>query len=138
MALNKFQSLVKKFSESPNVKKVIKDLQTLSTDVQKVAKTVKTDDAVKRYKDIMKKVTKREADLEKEVRKMAVKFKDSASEVEKNLGTYKKMALEQKERFQKILKGKKLTPKAARSAKSGGASKKKATKKATAKRTVRK
>ena len=67
MALTKFQTFVKKLSESQNVKKVIKDLQTLSTDVQKVVKQVNGDDAVKRYKDIMKKVSKREADLEKDL-----------------------------------------------------------------------
>ncbi|MBC7742672.1 MAG: hypothetical protein H7061_10770 [Bdellovibrionaceae bacterium] len=142
MALNKFQSLVKKFSQSPNVKKVIKDLQTLSTDVQKVAKTVNTDDAVKKYKEIMKKVTQREGQLEKEVRKMAVKFKDSASEVEKNLGSYKKMALQQKERFEKILKGKNFAPKQGAKASATKAratsTVKKAAKKATVKRSVRK
>ncbi len=136
MALTKFQTFVKKLSESQNVKKVIKDLQTLSTDVQKVVKQVNSDDAVKRYKDIMKKVSKREAELEKEVKKMAVKFKKSATEVEKNLNVYKKKAYDQKAKFEKMFAGK--TRKASTAASSAKKATKKAVRKATPKRTVRK
>ncbi|MBC7421410.1 MAG: actin-binding protein [Bdellovibrio sp.] len=139
MALTKFQSFVKKISESQNVKKVIADLQTLSTDVQKVVKQVNTDDAVKKYKEIMKKVSKREAELEKEVKKMTVKFKKSASEAEKNLMVYKKKALEQKAKIEKMFKGKTsakaAAPKAASNAKK---TVKKTAKKAAPKRTTRK
>ncbi len=109
MALTKFQSFVKKVSESQNVKKVIADLQTLSTDVQKVVKQVNTDDAVKKYKEIMKKVSKREVELEKEVKKMTGKFKKSAAEAEKNLMVYKKKALEQKAKIEKMFSGKAAT-----------------------------
>lgn len=114
MALTKFQAFVKKLSESQNVKKVMADLQTLSTDVQKVVKHVNTDEAVKKYKEIMKKVSKRETELEKEVKKMATKFKKTANEAEKNLNVYKKKALEQKSKIEKIfnVKTKSAAPKA--------------------------
>ncbi len=107
MALTKIQTFIKKLSESQNVKKVVKDIQTLSTDIQKRVHTLNTDQAVKKYKEIMKKVTRAEADLEKEVNKVVGKIKKSATEAEKNLGQYRKKAVAQKLRFEKILKGQK-------------------------------
>jgi hypothetical protein len=134
MALNsKIQTFIKKLSESQNVKKVVKDIQTLSTDVQKRVRTLNSDQAVKKYKDILKKVSQAENNLEKEVNKVVVKIKKSATDVEKNLGLYRKKAMEQKTKIEKMLK----TQKAA-GGKAGMASKpkaKRATKrKATAKR----
>jgi hypothetical protein len=129
MALNsKIQTFIKKLSESQNVKKVVKDIQTLSTNVQKRAQSLKTDEAVRKYKDILKKVSQAENDLEKEVNKVVVKIKKSATEVEKNLGLYKKKAVAQKAKIEKILKGQK-----ASAAKSAGPAKKRTTKKKTKK-----
>ncbi len=107
MALNKIQTFIKKLSESQNVKKVVKDIQTLSNDVQKRVHALNSDQAVKKYKEILKKVTQAETDLEKEVNKVVVKIKKSATEVEKNLGQYKKKAVAQKTKLEKILKGQK-------------------------------
>ncbi len=133
MALNnKIQTFIKKLSESQNVKKVVKDIQTLSTNVQKRAQALKTDEAVRKYKDILKKVSQAENDLEKEVNKVVVKIKKSATEVEKNLGLYKKKAVAQKSKIEKILKGQKAAAKSAGSAKKR-ATKKKAKKSATKK-----
>lgn len=133
MALNsKIQMFIKKLSESQNVKKVVKDIQTLSTNVQKRAQALKTDEAVRKYKDILKKVSQAENDLEKEVNKVVVKIKKSATEVEKNLGLYKKKAVAQKSKIEKILKGQKSATKSA------GPSKKRTTKKKTKKSAAKK
>lgn len=133
MALNsKIQTFIKKLSESQNVKKVVKDIQTLSTNVQKRAQSLKTDEAVRKYKDILKKVSQAENDLEKEVNKVVVKIKKSATEVEKNLGLYKKKAVAQKAKIEKILKGQKAAGKTA------GAAKKRTTKKKAKKSATKK
>ena len=78
MALSKIQTLIQKLSESENVKKVVADVQTLSTDIQKRVQNLNADDAVKKYKEIVKKVSKAEGDLQKEVNKVIVKIKKSA------------------------------------------------------------
>jgi hypothetical protein len=113
VALTKIQSFIKKLSESQNVKKVVGDIQTLSSEIQKRVHTLNADQAVKKYKDIMKKVSQAETDLEKEVNKVVGKIKKSATEVEKNLDQYKKKAVSQKVKFEKILNGKKAAPQAA-------------------------
>ena len=134
MALNsKIQTFIKKLSESQNVKKVVKDIQTLSTNVQKRAQALKTDEAVRKYKDILKKVSQAENDLEKEVNKVVVKIKKSATEVEKNLGLYKKKAVAQKAKIEKILKGQKAT-----ASRSAGPAKKRTTKKKAKKSAAKK
>lgn len=133
MALNsKIQTFIQKLSESQNVKKVVKDIQTLSTNVQKRAQALKTDEAVRKYKDILKKVSQAENDLEKEVNKVVGKIKKSATEVEKNLGLYKKKAVAQKSKLEKILKGQKSE------AKSTGSAKKRTTKKKAKKSATKK
>ncbi len=106
MALAKIQSFIQKLSESQNVKKVVVDIQNLSTEVQKRVQNLNTNDAVKKYKEIVKKVSKAEKDLQKEVDKVVGKIKKSATEVEKNLDAYKKKAVQQKSKFEKILKDK--------------------------------
>lgn len=143
MALSKIQSIIKQLSESQNVKRVIGDIQTLSEDIQKRVQSLNTDQAVKKYKEIMKKVTETEADLEKEVNKVITQIKKSATEVEKNLGQYKKKAIAQKTNLEKIIKGKKTTSgsRTAKKASSTARSKKMTAaapmvKKATAKKSV--
>jgi hypothetical protein len=135
VALSKIQTFIKKLSESQNVKKVVGDIQTLSEEIQKRVHTLNTDQAVKKYKDIMKKVTRAEADLEKEVNKVVVKIKKSAAQVEKNLDQYKKKAVAQKSKFEKILKGQKTATATAPKAK---ASKTKAKTKRVAKKSAKK
>lgn len=126
MALTKIQTFIKKLSESQNVKKVVKDIQTLSTDVQKRVKALNSDQAVKKYKDLLKKASQAENDLEKEVNKVVVKIKKSATEVEKNLGLYKKKAVAQKSKIEKILKGQKISTSRAGSTKTKKTTKRKA------------
>lgn len=130
MATSKIQTFIKRLSESENVKKVVGDIQTISEDLQKRVQNLTKDDAIKKYKEIMKKVAQTETHLEKEVNKVIVKIKKSATQVEKNLNTYKKKAVQKKSALEKILKGKNsTTPKPSASAK-------KATTKKTMKTTV--
>lgn len=133
MALTKIQTLIQKLSESQNVKKVVGDIQNLSNDLQKKVKTLNTDEAVKKYKEIVKIVTKAEGDLEKEVGKVIVKIKKSATDVEKNLNAYKKKAAAQKAKIEKILKSKSV-----KSAKSAKKATKKSVKRAPKKRATAK
>ncbi len=120
VALNKIQTFIKKLSESQNVKRVVGDIQTISEDLQKRVKHLSKDDAIKKYKEIMKKVSQTEGDLEKEVNKVIVKIKKSKTNVEKSLQDYKKKAVARKHEFEKILKSKagKAAPKKATAKKS--------------------
>jgi hypothetical protein len=106
MALLKIQDLIQKVSESQKVKKVVTDLQSLSTDIQKKVQTLNADEAVKKYKEIFKKVSKAEGDLQKEVNRVIVKIKKSAVDIEKNLELYKKKAAQQRAKIEKLLKTK--------------------------------
>lgn len=106
MNLNKIQNLVQKVSQSQKVKKVVADLQTMSADIQKRVNKVNTDQAVKKYKEIMKKISTAEGELEKELSTVIGKLKKSATEVEKNYKIYKKKAYQQKSKIEKILKNK--------------------------------
>jgi len=128
MALSKIQTLIQKLSESQNVKKIVTDVQSLSNDIQKKMQTLNTDEAVRKYKEIAKKVSRAEGDLQKEVTKVIVKLKKSATDIEKNLNLYKKKAVQQRSKIEKILKTKKSGLKA-----KSTAAPKKAARKATAK-----
>lgn len=106
MALEKIQAFIQKMSETPKVKQVVSDIQTLSEDIQKRVQDLNTKEAVKKYKDIAKKVTKAEADLQKEVKKVVAQLRTSADEAEKNLELYKKKALAQKAKIEKMIQNK--------------------------------
>ena len=88
-----------------------------------------------RYQDLLKKLHAAQKDLDKEVTKRISVVKKQAKEVEKNLGQYKKLALEQKAKLQKSLGGqaggKKTAAKKATSKKAAG--KKKTSKKTSSK-----
>lgn len=133
MALTKIQTFIKKLSESENVKKVLGDIQKLSTELQKKVQTLNTDEAVRKYKEIVKKASQAEGDLEKEVNKVIVKIKKSATDVKKDLVTYKKKAVQQKNDLEKILKSKKTATPVKKASKSKKTVKKSAKKKSSAK-----
>ena len=107
MALSKIQTFIQKLSESENVKKVLGDIQKLSNELQKKVQTLNADEAVRKYKEIVKKASQAEGDLEKEVNKVIIKIKKSATDVKKDLVLYKKKAVQQKNDLEKILKSKK-------------------------------
>ena len=106
MALEKIQAFIQKMSETPKVKQVVSDIQTLSEDIQKRVQDLNTKEAVKKYKDIAKKVTRAEANLQKEVKKVVSQLRTSADGAEKNLELYKKKALAQKAKIEKMIKNK--------------------------------
>ncbi len=133
MALTKIQSFIQKLSESENVKKVLTDIQKLSVELQKKVQTLNTDEAVRKYKEIVKKASQAEGDLEKEVNKVIVKIKKSATDVKKDLMTYKKKAVQQKNDLEKILKSKKVAAPAKKASKAKKTVKKAAKKKSAAK-----
>lgn len=107
MALTKIQTFIQKLSESENVKRVLGDIQKLSNELQKKVQTLNTDDAIRKYKEIVKKASQAEGDLEKEVNKVIIKIKKSATDAKKDLVLYKKKAVQQKNDLEKILKSKK-------------------------------
>lgn len=140
MALSKIQTFMQKLSESENVKKVLGDIQKLSGELQKKVQNINTNEAVRKYKEIVKKAAQAEGDLEKEVNNVIIKIKKSASEVKKDLATYKKKAIQQKNEFEKILKSKKAATKTSMKAETKSAAPAKTTAKAkkTATRSTKK
>lgn len=138
MALTKIQTFVQKLSESENVKKVLGDIQKLSNELQQKVQTLKTDEAVKKYKDIVKKATQAEGELEKEVNKVIVTIKKSANDVRSDLMSFKKKALQKKSELEKLLKNTKTSTTATAAAPKAKSAKrnKKAVKRAVKKKTT--
>ncbi|AZZ37753.1 hypothetical protein CIK05_13410 [Bdellovibrio sp. qaytius] len=106
MALTNIQKIVQKLSEQKNVKKVIAEVQTVTHDLQTKIQRLSADQAVKKYKDLAKKVVAAENDLQKEVSKVVAQVKRSATDVEKNLASYKKKAVAQRAKIEKAIKAK--------------------------------
>lgn len=122
MALTNIQKIVQKLSEQKNVKKVIAEVQSVTHDLQVKIQKLSADQAVKKYKDLAKKVVAAENNLQKEVQKVVAQVKKSATDVEKNLAAYKKKAQAQRSKIEKAIaskaaeygvKTKKMTPKPA-------------------------
>lgn len=106
MALTNIQKIVQKLSEQKNVKKVIADVQAVTHDLQTKIQKLSADQAVKKYKDLAKKVVSAENELQKEVHKVVAQVKKSATDVEKNLASYKKKAEAQRSKIEKAIKAK--------------------------------
>jgi len=106
MALKKIQDLIEKLSKDPKVKMVISEVQTATKDIQSKMQHMTKEDAVKTYKTLVKKVTAKEGQLQKEAKAFIVKLKKSAVDVEKNLNTYKKKAQAERTKLEKVLKAK--------------------------------
>lgn len=106
MALTNIQKIVQKLSEQKNVKKVIADVQAVTHDLQTKIQKISADKAVKKYKDLAKKVVAAENELQREVHKVVAQVKRSATDVEKNLASYKKKAVAQRSKIEKAIKAK--------------------------------
>ncbi len=98
--------MIQKISATPNVKKVIDEVQSATIEIQTKLQKLNTNDAVKKYKDLMRKVSAKEKQLQKEVNVVISKVKKTASEVEKNLESYKKKAKIQRAHIEKTIKAK--------------------------------
>jgi len=106
MALTNIQKIVQKLSEQKNVKKVIAEVQSVTHDLQAKIQRLSADQAVKKYKDLAKKVVAAENELQREVHKVVAQVKRSATDVEKNLASYKKKAAAQRTKIEKAIKAK--------------------------------
>lgn len=106
MALTNIQKIVQKLSEQKNVKKVIAEVQSVTHDLQTKIQRLSADQAVKKYKDLAKKVVAAENELQKEVHKVVAQVKRSASDVERNLAAYKKKAEAQRAKIEKAIQAK--------------------------------
>ena len=106
MALNKLQNIINKLSHDPKIKKVISEVQATTKDIQGKIQNINTDDAVKKYKELVKIASAKEKELQKEVNTIITKVKKSALEVEKNLKTYKKKAEAERAKIEKTMKAK--------------------------------
>jgi hypothetical protein len=104
MNLNKIKSIIQKISKEPNVKKVIDDIQAATAEAQSKLNSINTSDAVKKYKDLMKMLSAKEKQLQKEILSVVNQAKKTASEVEKNLAGYKKKAKTQRAKLEKAIK----------------------------------
>ncbi|MES2801438.1 MAG: hypothetical protein V4654_03015 [Bdellovibrionota bacterium] len=106
MALTNIQKIVQKLSEQKNVKKVIAEVQAVTHDLQTKIQKLSADQAVKKYKNLAKKVVAAENELQREVHKVVAQVKRSATDVEKNLASYKKKAQAQRSKIEKAIKAK--------------------------------
>lgn len=104
MALNKIQSIIKKISNSDRLKKIIAEVQTVKGDLQSQMKKLNTDEAVRQYKTMMKKVVEKEKQLQSEISDVVATVKKSAHDVEKNFKTYKTKAQAQRSKLEKTIK----------------------------------
>ena len=130
MALEKIQSIIKKISNSGRLKKVIADVQAVKGDLQSQVKKLTTDEAVRQYKTMMKKVVEKEKALQSEISDVVATVKKSAQDVEKNFKAYKTKAQAQRSKLEKMIKSE-LSKVKSNAKKAGPAKKAKAKKKAT-------
>lgn len=140
MASAAFQKILENLSENKNVQNLLESFHKLSEEIKKKEselkgrfdkeKDEKVELAWKKYQEIVKALSASEAKLEKEVNTTISKIKKSADDLEKNIQTYKKKAIAQKDKLERTLFKKQTTKKAS--------SKKAAPKKTTAKKTTKK
>lgn len=143
MATTALQKFLNQLSKNKNVQNVVNEFTKISDDLKKrgtelnqrwtEGKDKTLHQAQDKYHQILKAVSSTQGQLDKEVTKAIEKIRASATEVEKNLEYYRKKAVEQKDRVEKILKSKKKT--AAKTTKKAA---KKVAKKATKKKTSKK
>lgn len=136
----KLDEVVKKFTNGLNseLQKVSKEVRLKGAELNAKLATDKTvQQALNRYQSLLKSVTESQAQLNSEIEDAVTKLQKSASGVEKNLIAYKKKALAQKAKLEKLL-GKKTKAAAAKKTtkKVAGTKKAATTKKATTKKSV--
>lgn len=113
MATTAFQKILSNLSSNPNVKKLVENFNQLSTELsKKEAELKKTfgkqkDEkialALKKYNEVLKSLNGSEKKLAKEVNIAVSQIKKSAGEVKKDITSYKKKAIAQKDRIEKTL-----------------------------------
>lgn len=120
---NTLAKLIENLSQNANVKRFLADFDRLSQDLKKMQAELnqklntEKEQALKKartkYSKILSRVKTAEKDLNKEVQTAITKIRKSASQVEKNLNTYKKKASAQQAKATQILNAKTTTKKKA-------------------------
>jgi len=101
--LNQLKNLiVENVSKNSNFQNVVTELNKVNKDL-KTKGSQWNKQAHTRYKTILKNISSTQKNLDKEVSKALVQLKKSAGQVEKNLITYKKKAMAQKSKLEKML-----------------------------------
>ena len=96
------------------------ELHKVSTEISKLTESMKPQAEAKlkqaesKYHELLTKLQSAQKDLDKEVTRTVSVVKKSAKEAEKNLGRYKKLALDQKAKFAAAFSKKKVSPKKAK------------------------
>lgn len=143
MAVTAIQKYIDQLSRNPNVQKVVNEFNRLGGELLKKGQELNEkfysgsegalEEAHARVQKVVKAVGDAQEQLDGEVNAAVTRIKKSAASVEKGLEAYRKKALAQKVRIEKLLKiqakNKKTSKKAA-----PRATKKKATKKTTSKK----
>ena len=113
MAIASLQKFLSQLSKNKNVQKTVNELTKISDDLNKRGtelskrftagkeKTLKQ--ARDGYHQMLKAVGTSQTQLDKEMNKALGKIRSAATEVEKNLEYYRKKALDQKERVEKMM-----------------------------------
>ncbi|MBX3039729.1 MAG: actin-binding protein [Bdellovibrionaceae bacterium] len=117
MATSALQKFLNQLSKNKNVQNVVNEFTKIGDEIKKRStelnqrwteeKDKTLHQAQDKYHQILKAVNSTQSQLDKEVTKAIEKIRASATEVEKNLDYYRKKAVEQKDRVEKILKSKK-------------------------------
>lgn len=140
------QKLIQNLSKNKNVQSFLSDFAKVSEDLkgktqelnkkwqQEKSKTF--DQAHTQYQKVIKSISQTQAELDREVNKAIALIIKSADDVERSLSAYKKKALEQKTKIEKLLKQSKTAQKASSKKRSSKVSKK-ATRKTTKKSSKR-
>lgn len=143
MAVSTIQKFLDQLSRNPNVQKVVNEFNRLGGDLVKkghdlnerlYAGSEKTlEQAHSRVQQVVKAVGDAQNQLDREVNAAVARIKKSAASVEKGLESYRKKALQQKTRIEKMLKAQSKAGKKT-SKKTAARSTKKTTKKTTTKK----
>jgi len=112
MASVTFKKIVQDLSSKDSVKNLIQDFKKLSAELKTKAHTLDINlhdskavhQAKAKYREIINTLNNSQAKIDTEVNKALDLIRTSATEVEKNILTYKKAALAQKEKLEKMIK----------------------------------
>lgn len=114
MAVSAIQKFVNQLSRNPNVLKVVSEFNRLGGELVKRGQELNDrfyagsertlEQAHARVQQVVKAVSEAQEQLDSEVNAAVLRIKKSASSVEKGLESYRKKALQQKTKIEKMLK----------------------------------
>ncbi len=133
---SKTKNLLLGLSNDKRIKKLLEQFQVLTEEVKKRKKQEPVASAVEAFQGALKNIQTLENKIEGEIEKTLEKVKSSTKELEKNLKTYKEIALQQVRAMQKtktVARGKSVKKKVSTKKMSKASPKKKTQKRATSK-----